>query len=328
MKKRKRSERGSIQQRDTSKYLIRFRRNGKQLSRVVNGDYALALAELSKELTNTPPPEPPAPERTFASYMELEWAQYVRDKWKASTQTTQGRFVHKHIRPFFDDMLLSKIKPVIKPVTIAAFHAAMEAKGLGKKTRRTLHAILSCMFSYAVDIEVLDSSPVKKRLAPELDDPTEKPALTEQQLLTLFEAVPVRTKAFYMVLGLTGIRCGEALGLKWADVDFASHELNIRRAIYRGQETTPKTSSSLRPRPIMPKLARALLSHKQMAHYTTPTDYVFASSTGNPMNPDQLRETLQAALKGMGITFPPRADGLHLLDIRADRWCIGRRVAT
>ena len=64
----------------------------------------------------------------------------------------------------------------------------------------------------------------------------------------------------------------------------------------------------------MPELCRALLHHKAMAVYTQSSDYVFASSSGRPLNPDQLREALQATLKGMGITFDQaRADGMHLL---------------
>src|SRR5439155_25639837 len=167
-------------------------------------------------------------ERTFASYVADEWAKYVRANWKASTQTTQGSLV-RHIVAHFGTMTLG----AVKPTTIVAFHAAMEAKGLGKRTRRNLHAILTRMFSYAVELELIEKTPVKRGIAPKLER-IEKPALTEQQLFALLDAVPVRYKAFYMTLALTGIRTGEALGLKWADVDFADSSLHIRRAIYRG----------------------------------------------------------------------------------------------
>jgi len=124
----------------------------------------------------------------------------------------------------------------------------------------------------------------------------------------------IRLKAFYMTLAFTGIRTGEALGLEWADIDFASRDLNIRRAIYRGKETTPKTSSSIRPRPTVDELYTALLNHKTMSVYKRPEDYVFASSSGRPMNPDSLREVLQSALKKLQIKFDQaRADGMHLL---------------
>jgi integrase len=115
-------------------------------------------------------------------------------------------------------------------------------------------------------------------------------------------------------LVLTGIRCGEALGLKWADIDLADSMLHVRRAIYRGQETTPKTPSALRDRPIVPELQQAMLHHKVMAVYRKSSDYVFASAGGRPLNPDLLRKALQSTLIRMGIHFEqPHTDGLHLL---------------
>lgn len=259
---------------------------------------------------NPKPPEPAKPaERTFASYAADEWAKYTADKWKLSTQTTQGSLVKRHIEPYFAKMLLD----TITPVKIVAFHAEMEAKGLSKRTRRNLHSILTCIFSYALELELIERTPIKKRSAPKLEK-TEKPALTEAQLFAVLNASPIHYKAFYMTLVLTGIRTGEALGLKWCDVDFADSTLNVRRAIYRGKETTPKTATSIRPRPVMPELCQALLNHKAMAAYNQPLDYVFASSSGRPLNPDLLRKTLQTVLQLIGIKFcVSRADGLHLL---------------
>jgi integrase len=103
------------------------------------------------------------------------------------------------------------------------------------------------------------------------------------------------------------------LGLKWEDLNFAERRITIRRAITRGQETTPKTKISLRDRPMPEQLYAALLNHRAMSHYKAPTDYVFTSSTGRPANPDNLREALQKTLKSLGITLPSREDGNHLL---------------
>src|SRR5215471_12485575 len=229
-------------------------------------DYVEAQSELSLKLRPPAEVDSTAPvERIFGDYAQREWAQYVRDNWKASTQITQGSFVRVHIVPYFEKMLL----PRIKPSHIVEFHTAMEAKKVGKKTRRNLHAILTKMFTYAHDLELIPSNPVKKGIAPK-QNKIEKPALTEEQLYALFDAVPIRHKAFYMTLAFTGIRTGEALGLKWADVDFASHQLNIRRAIYRGGETTPITSGSIRPRPMVDELYTALLNHKAMSAFTRP----------------------------------------------------------
>jgi integrase len=313
----KRREQGQIVEREKGrKYLIRWTATDpltgarKRLSQIVNGDYVEAQSELSRKLRPPTEAQSTAPvERTFGDYAVHEWAQYVRDNWKASTQITQGSFVKVHIVPYFEKMLL----PRIKPSHVVEFHTAMETKKLSKKTRRNLHPILTKMFTYAHDLELIPSNPVKKGIAPK-QEKIEKPALTEEQLFALFDAVPIRHKAFYMTLAFTGIRTGEALGVKWIDVDFASHELNIRRAIYRGRDTTPKTSGSIRPRPMVDDLYKALLNHKAMSAYTQPDNYVFCSSSGRPMNPDTLREVLQTALKKLEIKFDqPRADGMHLL---------------
>lgn len=78
-----------------------------------------------------------------------------------------------------------------------------------------MHAILATMFSYAVELELIAKSPVKRGVAPK-QDKAEKPALREEQFWALFDkdGLPIRYKAFYMTLRLTGIRTGEALGLK------------------------------------------------------------------------------------------------------------------
>ena len=312
-RRKKRNEQGSIVTREEGrKYLLRWTEDGKRHSQIVRGDYVEAMSALTKKLR--PTDEAPKIERTFASYMEQEWAQYQRDHWKASTQTTYGSYVTQHIRPYFDDMTLTKIVPS----DVVSFHAALETKGLSKQTRRTLHAILTTMFSHALELELIPKTPIKKKMAPKADR-TEKPTLTPEQAWELWDALSatavVRHKAYYGVLLFTGIRTGEGLGLKWEDIDFASRVLTIKREIYRGKETTPKTKASLRTRPMSDDLYTALLHHKAMATvYNKPTDYVFASSTGRPLNPDKLRAKLQDVLRSkLGIHLAPRQDGLHLL---------------
>jgi integrase len=227
---------------------------------------------------------------------------------------TQGSFLEKHIRPFFDEMELSKIFPA----HIEAFHRFLEERKLSPRTRRTIHAIVGTMFYYAAEtLEIIPKSPVKRDFAPKVE-PHEKIALTAEQAWKLWDALAgpdtIRNRAFYGVLLFTGIRTGEGLGLKWEDLDFAQRKIHVRRAITRGNETTPKTKASLRVRPMSDHLYTALRNHRAMAHYTAPEDYVFASSTGRSANADDLRTALQNVLrKTLEITLPPREDGLHLL---------------
>jgi Phage integrase, N-terminal SAM-like domain len=124
-----RREEGSIVERVKGrKYLIRWTAadelNGqrKRRSKIVNGDYVEAQSELSRMLRpEAGDDSAQLIERTFGSYADNEWAQYVRDNWKGSTQITQGSFVRVRIIPSFENMLL----PRIKPSHIVEFHTAM-----------------------------------------------------------------------------------------------------------------------------------------------------------------------------------------------------------
>ena len=146
-------KRGYIEERSKNKHLIRWRENDpltgkrKQVSKVIEGDYGAAVAFLAGKLNPPKVEESAIPERTFGSYIENEWAQYVRENWKSSTQVTQGSVVRRHIVPFFEKMLVSKIAAS----NITAFHSKLEEKGLGKKTRRLAHSILVTMFSLLAD---------------------------------------------------------------------------------------------------------------------------------------------------------------------------------
>jgi len=221
---------------------------------------------------------------------------YVTGQWKASTKITQGSYVSKQIRPYFDHMILTEIKPL----HIVAFMQHLAAKRLGIKTQRNIYAVLTTMFSHAHEQELIDRSPIKRKQAPKLPK-HEKAALTREQGWLLWDALAdaklIRYRAFYGTLLFTQVRTGEALGIRWEDVDFANRVIHIRRAIYRGRPTSRKTDGSIRDRRMNSELYTALMNHRAMSHYTAPTDYVFASSSGRPMNPDQLRENLQAVLR-------------------------------
>jgi len=322
--KRREQGTGTIEERERGKvYLIKWRCEGcerfghvgrKRHALTVHGTYVQAQAELSRAFRPDTNAAVPASERTFASYMEKEWKSYVDEHWRGSTQITQGSFVSKHIRPYFDHMKLAEVRPA----HISDFHARLKQKELSDKTRRTIHAILSTMFAYAADeLELIPKSPVKKSMAPQVER-HEKPSLSVQQAWQLWDELAkpeyIRSRAFYGVLLFTGIRMGEALGLKWEDVDFAEGVFYVRRKIYRGHADVTKTVASVRPRPMTAELTRALELHKQMSPRTRPADYIFASSSGRPANPDDLRTTLQTVLRDrLKLDLGPRADGLHLL---------------
>ena len=76
-----------------------------------------------------------------------------------------------------------------------------------------------------------------------------------------------RLEALYLLAVTTGLRRGELLGLKWADLDFERGHLRVARSLDTlhgpATENDPKRASSRRPAVLLPPVAAALRAHKK-----------------------------------------------------------------
>jgi integrase len=144
--------------------------------------------------------------------------------------------------------------------------------------------------------------------------------LTVDQVGTLFATTRGdRWHALWVLIVTTGLRHGEATGLKWSDVDFERGTLMVRRQLQpprNGRDFSlckPKTKQSERTLPLPPITVAALRSHKvkqaeeRLAAGTVwdaRTEFqglVFCSTTGSPLDPGRGREALYRALAAVGL---------------------------
>ncbi len=141
----------------------------------------------------------------------------------------------------------------------------------------------------------------------------EKPTLPKEQLEAVIAAVPLNYRALFVVLIFTELRIGEALGLKWQDVDPEHRTLYIRRSIWRGHELAPKSKRSIRSKYMVATLSEAPAWHRRVSHDPKPDQYVFAGGSGRPLHPDDVRRrVLYPAMDKVGIARVKRAFGFHL----------------
>ena len=70
------------------------------------------------------------------------------------------------------------------------------------------------------------------------------------------------------------MRIGEAIALKWDDIDFVERVINVKRSYVRGRISTPK-SGKKRPVDMSPQLAATLKGHPLSA-----SEYVFTNEAG------------------------------------------------
>jgi integrase len=110
-----------------------------------------------------------------------------------------------------------------------------------------------------------------------------------------------RLAAAFVVLATTGMRRGEALGLRWSDVNFKAGRLSIVQTVTTVSDkiviTPPKTARSRRSVSLDPETVAALREHRRRqneerllagALWAGEGDFVFTDELGRPVHPSAL----------------------------------------
>jgi integrase len=109
--------------------------------------------------------------------------------------------------------------------------------------------------------------------------------ITPEQGFKILMAMPQPERILALVIAVTGLRISECLGLRWADVDYASQQISVRRAWTGGRIGPPKSAASKAPVPLGPVLAGFIREWQQRTPYGQPTDWVFPSTRLNGKQP-------------------------------------------
>lgn len=129
--------------------------------------------------------------------------------------------------------------------------------------------------------------------------------LTAEEFQSLLGALPVRERLMGTICATTGLRIGEALGLKWEDIDFTTHMAEVLRSYSDGAIGPCKTEISEQPVPLDEIVLDGLRAWHPVCGYPEPGDWVFASDRTfgkTPLWPDSLRtKVLQPAARRVGI---------------------------
>ena len=114
---------------------------------------------------------------------------------------------------------------------------------------------------------------------------TERRILNREELDRLVAAADPPYRQIIAAAAGLGTRLGETLGLTWADVDLDAGTIAIRfQANRRGERVSLKTARSRRVIEAPGSLIAMLREHKLASAYSSPTDFVFTSRTGRPLD--------------------------------------------
>jgi integrase len=123
-----------------------------------------------------------------------------------------------------------------------------------------------------------------------------RPTLTETELGEILFSTRPRYAVLFALLAGTGLRIGEALGLKPTDLSSDCRVLHVRRSIWGGQEQEPKTPAAVREVDIAEPLSRLLREY-----VSGKSGYLFATKKGRPIQQRNVLRALHATGKKVGL---------------------------
>lgn len=143
-----------------------------------------------------------------------------------NTMVGYGVAVRKHLIPALGAHRLDKLGPE----HIERFYGRMQADGRRAGTIHQIHRTFRTALNEAVRRGHLTRNPVQLAKAPRVSEEEIEPYTVEEVKRLLRTADHRRNSARWAVALALGLRQGEALGLKWADVDLERGVLMVRRS--------------------------------------------------------------------------------------------------
>jgi len=181
----------------------------------------------------------------------LEDVMIEKDKYlKYKTSLAYSSVLKNHIIPFFDDMIVTQIKPIF----IKKFQDNLLEKGLKKSTILTARLLLKAAFDLAILSESITINPVKMVNMPRIRVEKKKQnPFSLDEIDKILDNSSGSLRNFLGIMFFTGARSGEILALKWEDIDMEDDTISINKTIAHGRINSPKTRSSERDIEMLPK---------------------------------------------------------------------------
>lgn len=183
---------------------------------------------------------------TFGDYARRWLDRYGETSLKHSTRKGYESILRNHLGALEDRPL--------DQITKAELRDLISAKlltGLTPATVTRIKALISIIFSHALDDELISQTPAS-RLGKLIKDRRQKKTIEPfsreeaQEFLNAVREHYPRYYPFFLCTLRTGMRLGELLALEWGDIDFRSQFIEVRRAYVKGHFTTPKNGKSRR----------------------------------------------------------------------------------
>jgi integrase len=161
----------------------------------------------------------------------------------------------------------------------------MISDGVGVTSAAKAIGLLSAMFNRAIVWGFVERNPCDHVERPRSNGKRRIQALSPAQIEAIRSQMEIRDATLVSVLGLSGLRPGEALALEWTDV---ANTIHVYKSLAHGAIKGTKTSHERSVR-LLPSLKRDL-DEWRLSLGRPEEGYIFATRTGRPWSDSTYRD--------------------------------------
>lgn len=204
----------------------------------------------------------------FASYLEIWWKLYKVPKLRHTTRTSYRNAIDLRILPFFKGMRLEDISTN----TIQAFYNKHE--GMAHSSIHQMSVILHQVFDLAVEDGHMKFNPTESKRLFMKGSKQKREALRDcdvKEIMDKLSLLEAKDRIPLAILLYTGVRRGEALGLRWENLDWKKGVIHIEQAVtfLNNQPVLGETKSDagIRTVPFDERLMDVLRPYRQISGF-------------------------------------------------------------
>jgi integrase len=246
---------------------------------------------------------------TVGDFLLVWLADVVTPTVRPKTRATYETLVRVHLIPAFGHVPLVRLTP--QDVQRALNERL--GSGLSPRTVRHILVVLRTALGQASRWDLVSRNVATLVEPPRVATAEVRPMTADEARTFLEVSSGDRLHALYAVALLTGLRQGEALGLRWHNLDLDQATLRVEHALQRvaGRLSLvePKTRRSKRVVVLSPRAVDALRGHRAeqlrerllAGERWTETGLVFTTTIGTPLDGPAVTRRLQRILAGAGM---------------------------
>jgi integrase len=246
---------------------------GKPLSAVVESDSAHAEAQK--------PPLRGGQCPTFRKFAEI-WFSEKAPEWRRSYRVTQRGALDKYLMPMFGDRQVNEIQKA-DLLSFRSDLTRLSGRAAQTLSNRRVNAVMKPLrqiLNEAAD-RFEFASPFRS-IKPLKSKRSDVQPFTLEEVALLISSVRTDYKPYLTIRLFTGMRTGEANGLKWRYVDFERREILVRESLVSGEDDNLKTEGSSRDILMSDVVFNAL--KEQFEVTGAGGGYVFCNTVGGPLD--------------------------------------------